>query len=116
MFSVKLIGNVPLCCSHSHEAVREVRALEMFLCTPGLGLSGHTVLRKVLSDYSRSCQVLSEPHKLLELYSNCPALENLHPKEFMMQIYVPDSSEGSVEWLKSSGFARHELTGGCGSV
>lgn len=65
----------------------------------------HTVLRKVLSDYSRSWEVLSDPHKLLELYSNCPAPENSHPKEFMMQMFVPDFSGASTKWLRSSGFA-----------
>lgn len=42
MFSVKLIENVPPCCSHSHEAVGEVRAVAMLLCIPGLGPSGHS--------------------------------------------------------------------------
>lgn len=87
-----------------------------FLCTPGLALSGHTVLRKALSDCSRSCQVFSDPHELLEFYSNCPAPGNSHPKEFMVQMYVPDFSEASMKWLKSSGFAWHELIGMSGSL
>lgn len=78
----------------------------MFLCAPGwdsVATVHHTVLRKVLSDYSRSWRVLSDPHKLLELYSNCPTLENLHPKEFMMQIYVPDLSKGEHEMAQIIG-------------
>lgn len=56
MFSVKLIEIVPPCCSHSHEAVGEVRAVGMFLCTllwGSVATVQHTVLSKVLSDSSR---------------------------------------------------------------
>lgn len=38
MFSVKLIENIPLRCFHSHETVREVRAVVMFPHIPGTGL------------------------------------------------------------------------------
>lgn len=57
----------------------------------------HAMLRKVLSGYSRSQELLSDPRKLLELYGHCSTPENSHPKEFTMQIFVPDFSEASVK-------------------